>query len=348
MLMSLSSEQKYVIKELIKLKKPIQTLGGYAGTGKTVVVKHLNEKLKNFAVCAFTGKAVDVLKKKDVDDASTIHSLIYEPFYDETNDEVIFGLKPYLDYKGIIIDEASMVSEDLFNDLKSFNLPIICVGDHGQLEPVGQNINLMQNPDYTLETIHRNAGEIAHFAEFIRKGNKPINFKSQNPKNIEFVSSKDVMKLYKDVDQIICAYNATRNNVNLSIREKEGKPLDRFVVGDEIMCLRNNKVLGLFNGMQGVVKKIKGRNKILFQSGDFECWCFYDPSQIGLEKYNFSFNRDDPEPFEFRNAITCHKAQGSEWDSVMVIEQMCKHWDHAKWCYTGASRAKEKLKWAIK
>ena len=74
----LSAEQQEAVEQLLSFPNTIQTLGGYAGTGKSTVVKQLKQQLPNFAVCAFTGKAAHVLRRKGVA-AKTIHSLIYTP-----------------------------------------------------------------------------------------------------------------------------------------------------------------------------------------------------------------------------------------------------------------------------
>ena len=166
--MRLTSEQRHVLKEVVRLPKHEVTVGGRAGTGKTTVIRHLVGLLPRFAVCAYTGKAVNVLKSKGVD-ARTIHSLIYKAYTDEER-KVYFSLAADLGCDGIIVDEASMVSRSIYEDLRSFGKPLVFVGDHGQLEPVGDDFNLMRDPDYRLETIHRNAGEIAHFADYIRQG----------------------------------------------------------------------------------------------------------------------------------------------------------------------------------
>ena len=44
-------------------------------------------------------------------------------------------------------------------------------------------------------------------------------------------------------------------------------------------------------------------------------------------------------------AITCHRAQGSEWDKVLVVEEgfPFKKNEHARWLYTAGTRAAEKL-----
>ncbi len=144
-------------------------------TGKTTVIRELVRRLPDYAVCAYTGKAANVLRRKGMA-ASTIHALIYRPVVDEVGrivDPVEFELIPRWEFKphGIIVDEASMVGKVIHADLLSLQVPLIFVGDHGQLEPVGDTgFNLMATPDVTLETIHRNAGPIARFAEHLRRG----------------------------------------------------------------------------------------------------------------------------------------------------------------------------------
>jgi len=152
-------------------------LGGYAGTGKTTILKTLLDRLATkipIAVAAFTGKAVHVLQKKGLRQAQTLHSLMY-------NVETLkggacnFTLKTRLDPEPnlIIVDEASMISTELYDDLCSFNIKLLFVGDPGQLEPVGDNPNLMKDCDFTLSKIHRQAEDspIIVFATRIRLGN---------------------------------------------------------------------------------------------------------------------------------------------------------------------------------
>lgn len=344
--MKLTEEQKSTIlgtMELFKSKK-IVTIGGVAGVGKTVIVSNLSKLLPKFAVCAFTGKAANVLQNRSVP-ARTIHSLIYKPMVVE--DKVYFTLSDSLDYDGIIVDEASMISKEIFEDITSFDLPIIFVGDHAQLEPIGKDINLMKNPDFKLETIHRNAGEIAHFADYIRKGYRATAFKNKNLKSIKFINKKQAEDYFDKVDQIICAYNKTRVEINNKTRIKLGLNDPWPYVGEKLMCLRNNHANGLFNGMQGKVIDIsqKPANRITFESNDTYIYTKFDPAQLNKEKYDFTYNREDPDPFDYCYAITAHKSQGSEWEKVMVFEQICNKWDHVRWAYTAASRAKQQVVW---
>jgi exodeoxyribonuclease-5 len=348
--MKLTDEQKYVIKEILQFKKNVIKLGGLAGAGKSTVIQHLSQALPNFAVCAYTGKAVNVLRKKGLA-ATTIHSLIYKAFEDDG--KVRFALANDISCEGVIVDEASMVSRDIFQDLHSFRKPLIFVGDHGQLEPIGdKSFNLMEVPDYKLETIHRNAGEIAHFANYIREGYKPSAWQHRNGTSdkIKFISKSAYKELVSEVDQVICAFNKTRAEINVIVRDKLERVKDFPQIGDRVICLRNNTQKGLFNGMQGFIGWFNEKNRIQFVSDGYSIDdVIIDPATFNKVKYEFDWfsDMDSPNPFDYAYAITCHKAQGDEFNSVLVLEQRCDLWSHPRWCYTAASRAKEKLSWCV-
>lgn len=344
--MKLSEEQKSIIRQILKFEKNVYKLGGYAGTGKSTVIRHLISALPNFAVCAFTGKAASILRKKGVD-AKTIHSLIYKAHQDEKNN-VYFTLATSVDCEGIIVDEASMVSEEIYKDLIYFKKPIIFVGDHGQLEPIGDNsFNLMRDTDFRLEKIHRNSGEIAHFAEFVRNGFRPSSWQHRSGKSekIKFLSKNSYQEVAQNADQIICAFNKTRCEINASVRSLMGKSTLSPQVGDKIICLRNNKQMGLYNGMQGFIAWFHTKNFIQFVSEEFSNDISIDLNSFNTIKYEFDFSKESPNPFDYAYAITAHKAQGDEFNNVLVIEQKCDLWSHPKWAYTAASRAKEKIFW---
>lgn len=341
--MRLSEEQKHVIRKVLSFPKDEQKISGYAGTGKSTVIKHLAELLPTFAVCAYTGKAASVLKKKGIERSQTIHSLIYKAYTDEEY-KVRFSLAPGLECEGIIVDEASMVSEGIYRDLRWFGVPMIFVGDHGQLEPVGDKFNLMAEPDYRLEAIHRNAGEIAHFAQHIRMGFRPSGwqFKGSGEK-IKFVPRAGYGEVVHKVDQVICAFNKTRAEINRTRRKGLNIHSEMPCAGDRVMCLKNAKQMGLFNGMQAEVVEAYGNDCFHIRSDDVEVEVQFEPRTFNQVKYEFE--QDGPIPFDYAYAITAHRAQGSEYDKVMVIEQRCDLWDHKRWAYTAASRAKELLYW---
>lgn len=348
----LTDRQKWVLCQLVNgIRKDNilqQTLGGYAGTGKTTSVRYLTKFFPDFAVAAYTGKAANVLRKNGIY-ATTIHSRIYKPYFE--NGVTYWDLVPEPGCDGFIIDEASMVSSEIYEDLSTFGLPMIYVGDHGQLEPIDSDFNLMEKPDYTLEEIHRNAGDIARFAEHLRKGYASRGFRG-NDGTVEFIHGKNLNdKLITTVDQIICAYNATRVAINKQVREALKRSSQLVNIGERVMCLRNNRKYGLFNGMQGTVIGLREKRNRYYMDFEFDEMIFenvlYDPSYFGKEKYKIKYGPETPNPFDYAYCITAHKAQGDEFDSVLVIEQICRKWSHKRWAYTSASRAKSKLFWKV-
>jgi len=347
--MILTDEQKDAIRGILKSIKnnQVTTFGGLAGVGKTLCINTLAKSLPNFCICAYTGKATNVLRRRGLVGAATIHSTIYRPYKDIKGDTVWNLASPHdIPFvEGFIVDEASMCNMEIDRDLRSFGKPIIYVGDHGQLEPVGgTKFNLMANPMFKLETIHRNAGEIAHFAGHLREGKNPRDFPCE--KQVQIVKEKVITsKNLADTDQIICAYNKTRVKLNARVRKEKGVEWTYLTVGDKIMCLRNNRLQQLFNGMQGIVTKIRKDFRFDFLSDGVQFNKIqYNPEQFGKETNQFEFN-DPAHPFDYAYCITAHKSQGDSFDNIIVYEQKCDKWDHKRWAYTAASRAKNGLVW---
>jgi len=127
--------------------KQVFVLAGYAGTGKTFLVRHIVENEMEIpenkvAYVAPTGKAASVLIQRGAKNAITIHKLIYirtEVEYKTTingkevkSKKVEFIKKPSIsNYKLIIVDEVSMVEEKVMRDLLSYGIPLLCCGDIG-------------------------------------------------------------------------------------------------------------------------------------------------------------------------------------------------------------------------
>jgi len=338
----LTDEQMAAAEVLCQLHKQIQTLGGLAGTGKTTLISYLAQHLRNFACCSFTGKAAEVLRCKGVE-ATTVHSLIYIPIEKGLNGSPVFMQKDSLDgVKGIIVDEASMIGPSLYNDIVSYNLPVVFVGDHGQLEPVGEDIHLMKSPDFKLETVHRNAGDIALFAHHLRDGKEASSFRGSPL--IKVLQKNDCVPYLLEMDQIICAKNETRVDVNRYIRHLRGEKDDYPVKGDRLISLMNSSKLGIYNGSQGVVRSVSPSRMSV---------CFNDRTiKIGYNVNTFNQEKTvrdilGAHPLDYAYTITAHKSQGSEWDKVLVLEQKCDLWDHKRWAYTAASRARNQLIWVL-
>jgi exodeoxyribonuclease-5 len=349
--MHLTAEQRTVFRDVLRGldHAPVQTVGGLAGTGKTVLVQALAEALPGFAPCAFTGKAAHVLRGRGVPGASTLHSLIYHRPETGADGSVHFERKDpdQVRCRGFLVDEASMISRSLYSDITSYGRPVVFVGDHGQLEPVGEDVNLMKTPDYCLETVHRNAGPVARFAGHLRAG-LPAHTFPGGP-GVHLLDHRRVREdVLRDADQLLVGFNRTRVAQNAYVRQLLGRG-DKLEVCDRVVCLRNSREWGLFNGQQGTVTDLDDGGPTLdFKADDGSLYrgVPYDPSVFGQEKPILCFDRDAPLAFDFAYAVTCHKAQGSEWDSVFVLEQTCPKWDQDRWNYTAASRARKRLWWA--
>jgi exodeoxyribonuclease-5 len=311
------------------------------------------DRLGDFAVCAYTGKAVDRLKQCGMDAAATIHSTIYAPSDDESSpDGVRFvpKTKEEIGCKGFIVDEGSMVGKDELAVMQSYRLPIIVFGDHGQLPPVGEDAGLMKEPMYRLETIHRNAGPIARFAEHLRLGKEPKDWPSGD--GVFVAKKKQVTDQHLlNADQVICAFNRTRVGLNKTIRRLLGRP-DEPVVGDRVICLQNDKLAGCFNGQQGTLEVIEPlKDMLIFKPRwGYRLTVGYHPQAWNSEKPPKRERWTEPGrliPFDYAYAVTCHKAQGDEFPALIVFEERCDLWEHKRWCYTAASRAKEKILWLM-
>lgn len=337
-------------------EKQIYCLGGYAGTGKTTIMKFVLRELHcRFAACAFTGKAASVLRKKGVH-ASTIHSLIYEVSEDPKTHELVFIKRHELPYDLIVIDEASMVSKDLYEDLKSFDIPMLCVGDPGQLPPVGDNPGLMDRPDYVLQTIHRQALEspIIRLSEYIRtKKYMPVYDKAFDcGEDLIFRDKKIKTDVFVEFDQIICATNKTRAILNGAARKKFGYD-GPLCEGEKVICVKNNRRFGVFNGQIFWIEELKfnptgNADVILKDELDkrYLLTIWMEPFVLGSD-FDPKVKYCQPHMchFDYGYAITCHKSQGSEWDHVLVYDEVMppKVWDMAKWRYTAYTRASKKL-----
>jgi exodeoxyribonuclease-5 len=229
--------------------KQLYFLNGYAGTGKTTLIRYVIDDLKldltRIAFIAFTGKAALVIQQKHLFPATTIHKKIYKSYYDEKTNKLISirrSKKEMEDIDLFILDECSMVSKKLMKDLLSFNKPIICIGDTFQLPPVSSESYFYKgfNPDSTLEEITRQSldNPIIKLSMDIRENKWPKRGLYGESILINFYDFIDINYLLQ-ADQVICGYNHTRINVNRWFRNKLfGYIPDKPVIGDKIICLK--------------------------------------------------------------------------------------------------------------
>lgn len=189
-------------------------LFGYAGTGKTTLVKHIAEGVDGKVLfAAFTGKAACVMRSKGCHSASTIHSLIYRAREsgEETPSFELWNDAPASKAKLIIIDECSMVDTELARDLMSFGVPLLVLGDPAQLPPIsGGGFFTDAEPDAMLTEVHRQAQDdpIVRLSMEIRAGN-PL---TQGQYGETQVVRRDALdpKRVLDADQVLVGRNVTR------------------------------------------------------------------------------------------------------------------------------------------
>jgi exodeoxyribonuclease-5 len=404
-------------------------LFGYAGTGKSTVLKFALEELglephkssrdgcdctPGVVTATFTGKAALVLRRKGTP-ARTIHSLIYSVIaatdeeieeatkkimeaeqqalsltgFDRTAAEAAieamrqamsqmkkprFALNPQSDAahaKLIVLDEVSMVGEDMARDLMSFRKPILVLGDPGQLPPIkGEGAFTKDEPDIMLTEIHRQAEEsaIIRLATMARQG-EPIGFGQYDT----FVWKMRKMDVTPEQrlrgGQVICGLNATRLQLNNAMRCAAGFADGWLPAGpsEKIICLKNQNDLGLINGMfltledivdegslffsamvrneeGNPVGKIAGnakRERLRIYKGHFEDHVAFDR---GRHDRDWKTKRMLTEA-TFGWAITGHKSQGSSWRNVLVWDDGLGRTplDRARWLYTAITRAEQGL-----
>lgn len=339
-------------------------LFGYAGTGKTTLAKELAETVSgNVLYATFTGKASLVLRKKGCDGASTIHSLIYKTDVDRLTGEAEFTLNPDSDVADaalLVVDEVSMVGEELARDLLSYGTRILVLGDPAQLPPVkDEGFFINAAPDIMLTEVHRQARDnpIIHMSMVIREGGRLKRGDYGDSRVVDRASiGRDVLReAVLGADQVLCGLNRTRTTYNDRIRSLKGlagtlKPWHP-IVGDRLICLRNKRDRHLFNGSTWNAIEVAdkfGTLEMTAGSLDEE----RDPVAIrvpeeffnGTEQRLHWRDKRDLDEFTFGWAITCHKSQGSQWDDVVVFDESGAFRDaRSNWLYTAVTRAAERV-----
>lgn len=357
--MKWSPEQDNALLEVERWRKAGDTqlfrLFGYAGAGKTTLARHIAENAGgDVAFAAFTGKAAHVMRQKGCVGATTIHSLIYRPASSEGEDEPMFTIRrdaPAADADLIIVDECSMVDEDLGRDLLSFKKPVLVLGDPAQLPPVkGGGYFTEGEPDFMLTEIHRQAADnpIIRLSMAIREG---AHFDEQSDQ-CRLLSKRDITTdQIMEADQILVGANRTRKRYNDRLRELHGHTDDTPEAGEKLVCLRNNKKKGLLNGgIWTVDRRMSPRGgRVRFSVRPDEGGKAVNVSvprpffTQGPESVPWP-QRKGADEFDYGYALTVHKAQGSQWDDVVLFDESFMFREHgARWLYTGVTRAAERL-----
>ncbi len=358
----LGERQKEAIKTAVNNR--ICVITGGPGTGKTTIIQGFIKAWNdtNLLLAAPTGRAARRMEEVTGIKAVTIHSMLLEIQYMSSEE-----LKNM--HVCVIVDEASMIDISLAYRLLKFitesNSSLVLIGDIDQLPPIGPGNffrDLVQSPcvpTVCLELSYRQKGKIALNAKRINMGesaNKYIYDESfcfiDTPK--EEVHSKAIeeyMKLLEEYPlQDVCCITPIRKNsangkkltsadaLNEALRERlnplksVNKQLNgcRFRIGDRVMQLQNDNDRMISNGDCGFVEDIDEEANVLTVRMDDGRKAEYTPAETKMLTLAY--------------ATTVHKAQGSEYSAVIVLQ--C--WEHYKMLerslfYTAVTRAKKKV-----
>lgn len=360
-------------------KKPYSVIAGYAGTGKSTlvqfIIKALNVREEDVVYCAFTGKATLVLSNKGCKNTSTLHKLLYYAHL-LPNGSYHFIPRPSLEYpyKIIVVDEVSMLSQELWDTLLKHHIYVLALGDPGQLGPVKakNNCQLLQSPHIFLDEIMRQEedNEIIALSMNIRTGKQLQVCENNNVKVYD--TSSFVPGMLEWADQVLCATNKTRFFLNMQMRMAAGRT-QHPEIEDKVICLKNywhiisDQGNPLVNGTIGYLTSLQEKDNIYLKCKTIVCNFESETGEVfkNLEiDYKLLTENESsistarmvkltknnkgwmiPKEFSFGYAITTWKAQGSEWDKVLLFEENYPfdNNEHRRYLYTGITRASDKI-----
>ena len=366
--------------------EPYTVISGYAGVGKSTLVRFIVDALNIdpdlVAYVAYTGKAAQVLRMKGNRNAITAHRLLFKSVPKSDGTFYHIPLETIAPIKLVVVDEVSMLPKKMWELLLKHGVYVIALGDPGQLPPVAAEDNgVLEHPHVFLDEVMRQAeeSEIIRLTMGIREG-KPLEYFSG--KEVRIVGREEMQKpgFLFWAEQILVGKNDTRRQLNENMRRSFLKDLytNEPVIWDRVICLHNYWETvnsygdALVNGSTGSIQAIsydesimknpwmKRTPKINFLP-DFEDSEVFPNLEVDYKLLttgeptitrgpNSNWRKVPkvfhPKEFDYAYAITTHKAQGSEWNKVIVIEEYLKsesRQDHIKWLYTAATRASQKL-----
>lgn len=318
----------------------------YVLTHNTVVLAHTGRTNDDCSLVALSGKAASLLRRKSGLSASTIHSAIYKLVRSkdlENGKRVMEWSRVHSDghLNGVtfLLDEKSMINRDIAQDILATGARIVAAGDPGQLPPV-KGAQFFTNPNFTLKKIHRQALEspIIRQAYRVREG---LAYQDDGP------DFRVVSKLPRDqlaaADMVLVWKNDTRKEMTRIIRRIRGLAGQCPQVGEPVMCLKNAPDFGVYNGATYRLTRPfePGHNMVSIEMDGDEIEIPY----VSFEGIPSAVPVGQPETtnLTFGYVYTVHKAQGSEADNVVLIDEYAMQEHAIAWRYTAITRAAKSL-----
>ncbi len=343
-------------------------LFGYAGTGKTTLIEEIFAG-RGWLYAAYTGRAASVMREKGCVGAQTIHAQIYRP--DETRTTTGAGGRAEIGFRrwhdsplarapGIVIDEGSMVDAVVGQDLLSFGRKVLVCGDPGQLPPVnGGGFFDAGDPDVMLTEVHRQSREsgILDLATFVREGGDLARWTPTGTdcevRHRSDLEPAEIWRHMLEADQVIVGTNRIRHRFNTKHRLILGITSPLPVAGDKVVCLRNDREAGLFNGSTWRVEASAASRDQTTVTMDLSSddgltgitVCSWSHHFLGREDDLAGGRRRSHQEFDFGYHLTCHKSQGGQWPYVVLFDES-RRFDAdmaRRWLYTGITRAAKRL-----
>jgi exodeoxyribonuclease-5 len=272
---------------------------------------------------------------------------------------------------GIVLDEGSMLDGEIMNDILSFGKKVLVLMDPMQLPPVGaRSFFEDREPDHLLTEVHRQAREsgILDLATFIREGGGIFDRARERWErpDCEVRFRGDTTGLRERVlaaDQVLVGTNENRHVFNRRIRELSGRKTPWPEPGERVVCLQNNRELGLMNGGMWIVREAVRCEEDETIGMSIVPETILDGEEVpqtvvSVWQHNFeSLKREaelkqmgwrasDNVQFAHARALTVHKAQGSQYDDVVLSDDSRKFKGddmQRRWLYTGITRASKRL-----
>lgn len=248
----------------------------------------------------------------------------------------------------VILDECSMVGERMAEDLLSFGVRLLVLGDPAQLPPVrGTGYFIQGQPHVMLTEVHRQAkgNPIIEIATAVREGRTPALGDYGRTRVVSRVSAEDAVAHH----QVLCGTNKKRRAINARHREIDGRSGPYPEAGERLMCLKNDHKEGLLNGTvwNTTADAVPDDNGLVFlrvapEEGDADMGVPAVASLFTDEEAGADW-RTRGQQFTYGYAATVHKAQGSQWDDVLLFDDWPSRETHRNWLYTGVTRAAERL-----